>query len=169
MLTTINTRWEASQRVMAANLIRLVHKITIKLHLVVESCTICTSRSRWPFRKLLDTPLYLHSSVWFHGLVLTDKFTFNFPSYWRTQKLPKSWYLMEQTGLQNFQLENLMKERRTVCTSLQLYRRGPCSEQSLIPRFDCAWRVAFYCLCLSESITKFSFRKVPRSIRGVMN
>jgi hypothetical protein len=50
----INTRWEATQRVMEAKLTRLAHKIAIKLHLVAESC--CSSRSRWPVRKLLDTP-----------------------------------------------------------------------------------------------------------------
>jgi hypothetical protein len=54
--TTINTRWEATQRVMAAKLTRLTHKIAIQLHLVAESCTICSSRSRRPIRTLLDTP-----------------------------------------------------------------------------------------------------------------
>jgi hypothetical protein len=39
-LTTINTRWDATQRVMVAKLIRLIHKIAIQLHLVAESCTI---------------------------------------------------------------------------------------------------------------------------------
>jgi hypothetical protein len=52
----INTRWEATHSVMAAKLIRLTHKIAIQLHLVAESCTICSSLSRWPVRKLLDTP-----------------------------------------------------------------------------------------------------------------
>jgi hypothetical protein len=42
-LTTINTGWEATQRVMAAKLTRLTHKIAIQLHLVTESCTICSS------------------------------------------------------------------------------------------------------------------------------
>jgi hypothetical protein len=55
-LTIINTRWEARQRVMAAKLTRLTHKIAIYLNLVAESCTICSSRSRRPVRKLLDTP-----------------------------------------------------------------------------------------------------------------
>jgi hypothetical protein len=54
-LTTINTRWEATQRVMAAKLTRLTHKIAIQLHLVAKSCIICSSRSRRPVRKLLDT------------------------------------------------------------------------------------------------------------------
>jgi hypothetical protein len=53
--TTINTRWEATQRVMAAKLTRLAHKIAIQLHLVAESCTICSSRTRRPVRRLLDT------------------------------------------------------------------------------------------------------------------
>jgi hypothetical protein len=52
-LTTINTRWEATKRFMAAKLTRLTHKIAIQLHLVAERCTICSSRSRRPVRKLL--------------------------------------------------------------------------------------------------------------------
>jgi hypothetical protein len=41
---------------MAAKLTRLTHKIATQLHIVAESCTICSSRSRRPVRKLLDTP-----------------------------------------------------------------------------------------------------------------
>jgi hypothetical protein len=52
------TRWEATQRVMAAKLTRLNHKIAIQLHLVAESYTICSSRSGRPVRKLLDTHSY---------------------------------------------------------------------------------------------------------------
>jgi hypothetical protein len=48
---------------MAAKLTRLTHKIAIQLHLVVENCTICSSRSRRPVRKLLDTPSYEVTSV----------------------------------------------------------------------------------------------------------
>jgi hypothetical protein len=55
-LTTINTHWKATQMIMAAKLTRLTHKIAIQLHIVAESCTICSSRSRRPVRKLLDTP-----------------------------------------------------------------------------------------------------------------
>jgi hypothetical protein len=44
---------------MAAKLIRLTHKIAIQLYLMAESCTICSSRSRRPVRKLLDTFSYL--------------------------------------------------------------------------------------------------------------
>jgi len=43
---------------MAAKLTRLTHKIEVQLHLATESCTICSSRSRRPVRKLLDTPSY---------------------------------------------------------------------------------------------------------------
>jgi hypothetical protein len=43
---------------MAAKLTRLTHKIAIQLHLVAESCTICSSRPRRPVRKHLDTPSY---------------------------------------------------------------------------------------------------------------
>jgi len=57
--TTISTRWEARQSVMAAKLTRLSHKIAIQLYLVAQSCIICSSRSRRPVRKLLDTPSYI--------------------------------------------------------------------------------------------------------------
>jgi hypothetical protein len=63
MLTTINTCWEATQKVMAAKLIRLTHKIAIQLHLAAESCAICSFRSRRPVRKLLDTPSYISLSL----------------------------------------------------------------------------------------------------------
>jgi hypothetical protein len=45
------TKW-----VTVAKLTRLTHKIAIKLHIVAESCTICSSSSRRPVRILLDTP-----------------------------------------------------------------------------------------------------------------
>jgi len=44
---------------MVAKLSILTHKIAIQLHLVAESSTICSSRSRRPVRKLLDTASYL--------------------------------------------------------------------------------------------------------------
>jgi hypothetical protein len=52
------TRREATQRVIAAELTRLTHKIAIQLHLLSESCTICSARSRRPVQKLLDTSSY---------------------------------------------------------------------------------------------------------------
>jgi hypothetical protein len=60
-LTTINTSWEATQKVMVAKLTRLTQKIAIQLHPMAESCTICSSRSKQPVRKLWNTPSYLHS------------------------------------------------------------------------------------------------------------
>jgi len=33
-------------------------QVAIQLHLLAENCTICSSRSRRPGRKLLDTPSY---------------------------------------------------------------------------------------------------------------
>jgi hypothetical protein len=58
MLIFSITHWEATQRVMAAKLTTLTHKIVIQLQLVAESCTICSSRSRRPVRKLLDIISY---------------------------------------------------------------------------------------------------------------
>jgi len=43
---------------MESKLTRLTHKIAIQLHLVAEGYTICSSRSRRPVRKLLDTSSY---------------------------------------------------------------------------------------------------------------
>jgi len=57
--TILNTRSEVTQIVMVAKLTVMTHKIAIQLHRVAESCTICSSRSRRPVRKLLDTPSYV--------------------------------------------------------------------------------------------------------------
>jgi hypothetical protein len=57
--TTINTRLEATKRVMMAKLTRLTHKMAIQLNIMAESCTIHSSCSRRPVRKLLDTPSYV--------------------------------------------------------------------------------------------------------------
>jgi len=62
----MNTRLEGTQRVMAVKLNRLTHKIAIQLHIVAESCTICSSRSRLPVWKLLDIPSYIEESS--HGI-----------------------------------------------------------------------------------------------------
>jgi hypothetical protein len=72
--TTTNTRWEATQRVMAAKLTRLAHKIAIQLHVVAESCTISSSRSRQPVRKILDTPsdIHLYNQTWFFKNLFSD-------------------------------------------------------------------------------------------------
>jgi hypothetical protein len=55
-ITTTSTGWEARKMVTAAKLTRLTYKIAIQLQLVAENCTICSSRSRRPVLKLLDTP-----------------------------------------------------------------------------------------------------------------
>jgi hypothetical protein len=46
-------------RVMAAKLNLLIHKMAIQLHLVAESSSICSCRSRRPVVKLLGTTSYL--------------------------------------------------------------------------------------------------------------
>jgi len=46
-----------------AKLTRLTHKIAIQLQLVAESFTTCSSRSRRPVRKLLDTPSYSNAQT----------------------------------------------------------------------------------------------------------
>jgi hypothetical protein len=48
---------------MAAKLTRLTHKVAIQLHLVAESCTVCSCRSRRSVRKLLDTPSYMYKAT----------------------------------------------------------------------------------------------------------
>jgi len=48
---------------MAVKLTRLTHKIAIRLYLMAESCTICSSPSRPPGRKLLDIPSYFAASI----------------------------------------------------------------------------------------------------------
>jgi len=67
MLTTVNSRREATQKVMAVKLTMLNHKIAIQLQLEAESCTICSSRSRRPVRELLDTPSYKASYLVWNG------------------------------------------------------------------------------------------------------
>jgi hypothetical protein len=54
---------------MAAKLTRLTHKLAIR-QLVAESCTICSSRSRRPVRKLLDTSSHLLQEMHFLSLKL---------------------------------------------------------------------------------------------------
>jgi hypothetical protein len=44
----------------AAKLTRLTYETAIQLHLVAESCTICSSRSRRSVRKLLNMPSYMY-------------------------------------------------------------------------------------------------------------
>jgi len=79
-LTTMNTSSEATQKLMAAKLTRLTHKM-IELHLVAESCTIWSSHSRHPIRKFLDTPSYvLISSSDVHLSLPSGLFPSSFPA-----------------------------------------------------------------------------------------
>jgi hypothetical protein len=48
---------------MTAKLTRLTHEVAIQMHLVAEICTICSSPSGRPVRKLLDTPSYMLAYV----------------------------------------------------------------------------------------------------------
>jgi hypothetical protein len=52
---------KSNTKVTVAKLTRLTHKIAIKLHLMAESYSICSSRSGRPVRKLLDTHSYSQS------------------------------------------------------------------------------------------------------------
>jgi len=62
---------------MVAKLTRLTHNIAIKLNLVAESCTICSSCSRQPVWKLLETPLYgTHARSVEMALCETENWTF---------------------------------------------------------------------------------------------
>jgi hypothetical protein len=78
------THWGAARKFMAAKLTRLTHK-AIQLHLVVESCTICSSRFRRPVRKLLDTPATSH--LWCVQCIRTRSSTCTMSCTW-TQHTP---------------------------------------------------------------------------------
>jgi len=54
---------------MAAKLTRLTHKIAMQLHLVADNFIICSSRSRRPVQKLLDTPSYI---VDWRGIIIMN-------------------------------------------------------------------------------------------------
>jgi hypothetical protein len=83
-LAKINTRWEAIRSVMAAKLTRLTHKIAIELHVVAESCTICSSRSRRSIRKLLDTPSYMQQ-IFLEKLLIAQLFKI-FPAFYEMSR-----------------------------------------------------------------------------------
>jgi hypothetical protein len=60
-----NKHSRKTQRVMVAKLTILTHKTVPQLHLVAESCTICSSRSSRPVRELLGTPSHDHpNEIW---------------------------------------------------------------------------------------------------------
>jgi hypothetical protein len=69
--------------VTAAKLTRLTHKTEIQIHLVAEGCTICSSRSRPPDRRSLDTYLFTYlltylltpwCNILFEKLIVTQLF-----------------------------------------------------------------------------------------------
>jgi len=64
---------------MAAKLTRLTHKIAIQPHIVAESCTICSFRSRWPVRKILATPSYFRD--------LSGQLHIHNGSFWRPRRV----------------------------------------------------------------------------------
>jgi len=76
---------------MGAKLTRLTHRIAIQLHLVAESCTICSSYSRWPVQKLLDTPFYVEGTSvnWNNPSGQSD--SCDDDVYWSTQVWKQSW------------------------------------------------------------------------------
>jgi hypothetical protein len=86
--TTINTRWEATQSVMAAKLTRLTHKMAIQLHLVAESYTICSSRSRRPVRNVWIHPRTF-SRTWTR--LPTARYGAHFTSYLQQLSYPFSY------------------------------------------------------------------------------
>jgi hypothetical protein len=62
-ITIINSRWEATQRVMAAKLTRLTHKIAIQLYPVADSCTNTIWRQR-ALHKTLPQSLSLNCNAY---------------------------------------------------------------------------------------------------------
>jgi hypothetical protein len=72
---------------MVAKLTRLTHKIAIQLHLVAESCTICSSRSRRPVRDFWIHPRKLQKKL----LKLT-KINLIIESIWIPEKFKKLTY-----------------------------------------------------------------------------
>jgi hypothetical protein len=82
------TRWEATQRVMTAKLTRLTHKIAIQLHLVAESCTVCSSRSRRSVRELLDIPSYIPQLFIFRGVSFTETYSADLAVGPSTRQIP---------------------------------------------------------------------------------
>jgi hypothetical protein len=54
---------------------RLTHEIAIQLHLVAESCVICSFRSKWPARKLLNTHTRVYVCVFCTRVIYPTKVT----------------------------------------------------------------------------------------------
>jgi hypothetical protein len=84
---------------MAAKLTRLTDKRTIQLHLLAESCTICSSRSRQPVRKLLDTPSYVFC-VCDYKCMCTCVQVYEYMWCSVHDVIPTRWTIAKQTALQ---------------------------------------------------------------------
>jgi hypothetical protein len=151
--TKINTRWKATQMVMAAKLTRL-----IQLHLLAESCTICSSRSRRTVRKPLDTssfPFMIYNPVpafgilsvfvpcvccWFCGILQTVNFSLVsvFLFLWFSRVIPN-------TGSRNL-----------VCAVYSLSGHHFFSSQASLTHLKvifgviCALTFAFHSICLPQ-------------------
>jgi hypothetical protein len=80
---------------MAEKLTILNYKIAIQLHLMAESCTICSSRSRGPVRKLLDTPACVHSASTWSWRGAQSKVQRQFYPYTFTIYILMKYYLFE--------------------------------------------------------------------------
>jgi hypothetical protein len=64
---------------MAAKLTILTHKIAIQLHLLAESCTICSIHSiRRPVRKILDTPWHSNNIIFLFSFSSSSSSIFYF-------------------------------------------------------------------------------------------
>jgi hypothetical protein len=166
--TTINTRWEATQRVMAAELT----KVAIQLHVVAESCTVCSSRSRWPTRKLFNTPSYrlehlkisrLHEFFpdvlelfYSHvrlGVYLSDVFLFSLSLSLSWVCGPPSLLSNRHQGLLPRRLERPGHEADHSPSSVEI--KNACSYASIIPHVFMAWY-------LVNPRDNFTFTLVPK-------
>jgi hypothetical protein len=107
---------------MAAKLTRLTHKIAIQLHLVAESCIICSCRSRRPVRKLLIIPSYVHSKTELEYRVNQRILEQFYPSYkigaflsWICSPNEVLWLLKNKHGKPSMNiLSQLLHSRRNI-------------------------------------------------------
>jgi hypothetical protein len=80
---------------MAAKLTRLTHNIAVQLHLVAESYTICSSRSKRPARKLLDTLSYVQEVILGEKTAWEQEFEFMWVQYERCGGSPDAVSLLQ--------------------------------------------------------------------------
>jgi hypothetical protein len=127
--------WEAIQRVMAAKLTRLTHKIAIQLHLAAESCTICSSRSRRPVRKLLNTPSYVITVIGISSLTTIKVILF----YAGISALGK------KAGI--FELPSYIESHGRIVSTRAMYSGGPRVESWSV----CVQTVVFIVLLINSN------------------